>query len=300
MNVASAKAAASAVGAIVLAIDDELYPPLLRAVPDPPPLLFVRGDPSTLLQAQLAVVGSRRASPAGLRLAQAVSSSLASAGLNICSGLAIGIDGAAHRGALEAGGKSVAVMATGIDAVYPRRHQALATQLEQAGCLVTEFPPGTPPRRQNFPQRNRIISGLSLGVLVIEAALPSGSLITAGTAMEQGREVFALPWSMLHAGGRGCLHLIRDGAKMVLEVEDILEELGPLYTLQQDCSRAASPLCEAPPAGSWLLDLLGFEMISLDDLVRRSAKPAAQVLGELSALELAGKVARAPGGYIRC
>jgi DNA processing protein len=152
--------------------------------------------------------------------------------LHICSGLALGIDSAAHRGALATGGKSVAVMATGIDRVYPQRHQALAAQLEQAGCLVTEFLPGTPPLRHNFPKRNRIISGLSLGVLVIEAALPSGSLITAGTALEQGREVFALPWSMLHDGGRGCLQLIRDGAKMVQDVDDILEELGSLYARQ--------------------------------------------------------------------
>lgn len=300
MNVASAKTAASAVGASVLTLDDEGYPPLLRAIPDPPPLLFVRGDPAVLLQPQLAVVGSRRASPAGVRLAQALSSALATAGVHVCSGLAIGIDGAAHRGALAGGGKSVAVMATGIDAVYPRRHRALAAQLEQAGCLVTEFPPGTAPLRQNFPQRNRIISGLSLGVVVIEAALPSGSLITAGTALAQGREVFALPWSMLHEGGRGCLQLLRDGAKMVLAVEDILEELGALYTLQQDSLPTVSPEIEAAPDASWLLDLVGFEVISLDDLVRESARPTALVLGELSALELLGKVARAPGGYIRC
>ncbi len=239
MNVAKAKAAARAAGAMALAIDDECYPPLLRAIPDPPPLLYVRGDPAVLLEAHLAVVGSRRASPAGLRVAQALSGQLASAGLHICSGLALGIDSAAHRGALATGGKSVAVMATGIDRVYPQRHQALAAQLEQAGCLVTEFPPGTPPLRHNFPKRNRIISGLSLGVLVIEAALPSGSLITAGTALEQGREVFALPWSMLHDGGRGCLQLIRDGAKMVQDVDDILEELGPLYALQRDLATTA-------------------------------------------------------------
>ena len=205
MNVAKAKEAAQAAGAIALAIDDERYPPLLRVIHDPPPLLYVRGDPAVLQEPHLAVVGSRRASPAGLRVAQILTGQVARAGLHICSGLALGIDGAAHRGALEAGGKSVAVMATGIDTIYPHRHLALAAQLEQAGCLVTEFPPGTPPLRQNFPKRNRIISGLSLGVLVVEAALPSGSLITAGAALEQGREVFALPWSMLHDGGRGCL-----------------------------------------------------------------------------------------------
>ncbi len=299
MNVAQAKAAARAVGASVVAIDDELYPPLLRAIHDPPPLLYVRGDPSVLPDAQLAVVGSRRASPAALRVAELLSGQLSRAGLHICSGMAIGIDGAAHRGALAAGGRSVAVIATGIDRVYPYRHRALAAQLEECGCLVTEFPPGTPPLRQNFPQRNRLISGMSLGVLVIEAALPSGSLITAGTALEQGREVFALPWSVLHEGGRGCLQLIRDGAKMVLAVEDILEELAPLYTLQQH--RADAPSAEAvAPNTSWLLGFVGFEMVTLDELVHRSARPVAQVLGELSVLELGGQVTRMAGGYIRC
>ena len=301
MNVTKAKAAAEAVGAIALDIDDKRYPALLRAIHDPPSLLYVRGDPAVLLDAQLAVVGSRRASSAGMRLAQTLSGQLVRAGLHICSGLALGVDGAAHLGALEAGGKSVAVMATGIDAVYPRRHQALARQLEQAGCLVTEFPPGTPPLRQNFPKRNRIISGLSLGVLVIEAALPSGSLITAGSAMEQGREVFALPWSMLHDGGRGCLKLIRDGAKMVQEVNDILEELGPLYALQQASYAAASPgNRHAPSSRSWLLTLVGFEAVALDELVKYSGRPAAQVLAELSALELSGLVVRTAGGFIRC
>lgn len=299
MNVAQAKAAARAVGAAVVAIDDEQYPPLLRAIHDPPPLLYVRGDASVLPEAQLAVVGSRRASAAALRVAELLSGQLARAGLHICSGMAIGIDGAAHRGALAANGKSVAVIATGIDRVYPYRHRALAAQLEQSGCLVTEFPPGTPPLRQNFPQRNRLISGMSLGVLVIEAALPSGSLITAGTALEQGREVFALPWSMLHEGGRGCLQLIRDGAKMVLAVEDILDELAPLYTLQQDQSDAA-PGCVVAPDASWLLALVGFEAVTLDELVHRSGRPVAQVLGELSFLELGGQVARMAGGYIRC
>lgn len=299
MNVAQAKAAALAVGATALAVDDEQYPPLLRAIHDPPPILYVRGDPSLLLDAQLAVVGSRRASPAALRIAEVLSGQLTRAGLHICSGMAIGIDGAAHTGALDAGGKSVAVIATGIDRVYPHRHRALAAKLERVGCLVTEFPPGTPPRRQNFPQRNRIISGLSLGVLVIEAALPSGSLITAGTALAQGREVFALPWSTLHDGGKGCLQLIRDGAKMVLEVEDILEELDALYALQQDCLQVTRPEDDVVARKSWLLRLVGFEVTTLDELVHLSEKPVAQVLVELSALELSGQVARTAGGYIR-
>lgn len=301
MNVTNAKAAAKAVGAIAIDIDDERYPALLRAIYDPPPLLYVRGDPAPLLEAQLAVVGSRRASAAAMRLAQALSSQLVKTGLHICSGLALGVDGAAHLGALEGGGKSVAVMATGIDSVYPRRHQMLAGQLQQTGCLVTEFSPGTPPLRQNFPKRNRIISGLSLGVLVVEAALPSGSLITAGTAMEQGREVFALPWSILHEGGRGCLKLIRDGAKMVQDANDILEELGPLYALQQASYAAVSAGSpHMAPRRSWLLALVGFEAVALDELVKCSGRPVGQVLAELSALELAGQVTRTAGGFIRC
>jgi DNA processing protein len=300
MHVSQAKAAAESLGAVALTIDDERYPPLLRAIHDPPPLLFVRGDPGVLSEPQLAIVGSRRASPAGEQLAHTLSGQLASAGMQVCSGLAMGIDGAAHRGALSAGGRSVAVMATGIDRVYPRRHRALAAQLESAGCLVTEFPPGTPPLRQNFPQRNRIISGLSLGVLVIEAALPSGSLITATAALEQGREVFALPWSMLHQGGRGCLQLIRDGAKMVCDINDILEELGPLYALQQSALVAPPPAAPVPVHGDWLLPLVGYEVVALDELVQCSARPVPQVLGALLALELAGRVVRTAGGYIRC
>jgi DNA processing protein len=304
MNVAKTRleAAVAACGAQTLAISDERYPSLLRTIHDPPPLLYVRGDLQLLQQPQIAVVGSRRASPAGLRLAESLSGQLVAAGLHICSGMALGIDGAAHRGALGAGGKSIAVMATGIEQLYPARHRRLAGELLQAGCLVTEFPPGTPPRRPNFPQRNRIISGLSLGVLVVEAALPSGSLITAGTALEQGREVFALPWSMLHEGGAGCLRLLRDGAKMVQGIEDILEELGPLYTLQQDLFSppAQSAGQQEDPVTSSVLDMVGYEAITADELIQRSPLPVARVLADLSALELAGRIERCAGGYIRC
>ncbi|MFT4614027.1 MAG: DNA processing protein, partial [Bacteroidia bacterium] len=243
-----------------------------------------------------AVVGSRRASAAGLRLAGQFSADACRAGLHVCSGLALGVDGAAHTGALDAGGKSVAVMATGIDRIYPRRHHQLARRMVECGALVSEFPPGTPPHRYNFPRRNRIISGLALGVLVVEAALPSGSLITAGTALKQGREVFALPWSNLHAGGRGCLQLIRDGACMVQGIDDILEELGPLFAVQQ---AGVAPAQEHELFVSGLLVLLGFEAITLDELVQRAACPVAQVLRELSSLELDGSVMRVAGGYIR-
>lgn len=301
MNVADSRheAAVAACGAQTLTIRDDYYPALLRAIPDPPPVLYVRGDISLLQEAHLAVVGSRRASAAGLRVAGTLSGQLAAAGLHICSGLAIGIDGAAHRGALQAGGKSIAVMATGIDQIYPLRHRKLALELEQVGALVTEFPPGMPPLRQNFPRRNRIISGLSLGVLVVEAALPSGSLITAGTALEQGREVFALPWSMLHPGGEGCLRLIRDGAKMVQGIDDILEELGPLSSLQQDMFTSDSNSAAGIAVKSRVLPLVGYEIVSLDELVQGSALPVAQVLAELSELELAGQIERCVGGYIR-
>jgi len=300
MNVAQARSAARAVGAGVVALDDPDYPPLLREIHDPPPLLFARGDTSLLRAAQFAIVGSRRASPAAIRLAESLSGALARAGLHICSGLALGVDSAAHRGALAASGNTIAVVATGIDRVYPRRHRGLAQEIARCGCVVTEFPPGTPPLRHNFPVRNRIISGMSLGVLVVEAALPSGTLITAGTALEQGREVFALPWSALHDGGRGCLQLIRDGAKMVQGVEDILEELGPLARVLQSATGVAQPRVAVREPDSWLLALVGFEAVALDELVARSARPAAEVMAELSALELAGEIARTAGGYIRC
>lgn len=298
MNVAQARSAARAFGATAIGLDDENYPPLLREIHDPPALLYIKGDATLLREAQLAVVGSRRASPAAMRLAHSLAGELVRTGLHICSGLAIGIDSAAHRGALAARGRTIAVMGTGIDQVYPHRHAGLARETVQAGCLVTEFPPGTPPRRHHFPRRNRIISGMSLGVLVVEAALPSGSLITAGTALEQGREVFALPWSPLHERGRGCTQLLRDGAKMVRDVDDILEELGPLY--RHLCEATDVARTGPAPVSSWLLDLVGFEAMSLDALVENSGRPTAQVMAELSTLELAGQVERTAGGYIRC
>ena len=288
-------------GVAQLSLDDVRYPPLLRDIHDPPDTLYVRGDPATLLRPQVAVVGSRKASPAGLKLAQHFAAELVAAGLSVCSGLALGIDGAAHRGAIRAGGTSVAVMGTGIDAIYPRRHEALASDLACSGCLVTELPPGTPPVRHNFPRRNRIISGICLGVVVVEAALPSGSLLTAQSALEQGREVFALPWSLPHAGGRGCLQLLRDGATMVLTVDDILAQLSSLYTEQLSRLDRAPPVQDAPvePVQRSVLALVGYEETALNDLVSRSGLSAQEVLATLSALEISGAVARTAGGYIR-
>jgi DNA processing protein len=282
---------------LVLSPDDELYPPLLRLIHDPPDRLYVRGDPSALVTPMLAVVGSRKASPAALRLTRTLCEQAVAAGLHICSGLALGVDAAAHRGGLDAGGLSVAVMATGIDRVYPARHRDLAGQLVQQGCLVSEFPPGTPPRRQHFPQRNRIISGLALGVMVVEAALHSGSLITARFALEQGREVFALPWSVLHRGGAGCLQLIRDGARLVLSIEDVLDELGPLFRLQADLAPLEP---KVPDGAAALLRCIGFEAITVDELARASGWPVDRILAELTNLELQGLVSRSSGGYMRC
>ena len=274
------------------------YPPLLRDIHDPPASLHVLGDVSALARPQVAIVGSRRASAAGQRLAGELAAELVAAGLVVCSGLARGIDGAAHRGALDAGGSTVAVMATGIDVVYPPRHRPLAAALQAAGCLVTEFPHGTPPLPQHSPRRNRIISGLSLGVVVVEAAPASGSLITARSELEQGREVFALPWSPLHPGGRGCLQLLRDGAKMVETVQDVLDELGPLYRRHRECAAPADP--PQQHGADWLLELFCAEAVDVDSLVRACDRPVAEVLRALSALELAGSVERVPGGYARC
>ena len=297
MNVGKAHLDSRAGGASIVAIDDEHYPPLLREIHDPPALLYVLGDPALLLTPQLAVVGSRCATSAGLRLARDLSGQLSAAGLLVGSGLALGIDTAAHEGALQSGGRTVAVMATGIDQVYPHRNRALARRIGTAGCLVSEFPPGTPPRRHHFPKRNRIISGMAVGVVVVEAALPSGSLITAGAALEQGREVFALPWSPLHEGGLGCLQLLRDGAKMVRAVDDILEEFGVCGVPRGVSFQTRR---EEGRQASWLLPLLGYEAITLDELVAGTARPAAQLLAELSNLEVAGRVQRLSSGYIRC
>ncbi len=290
--------ALDAAGAGMISIADPLYPPLLKTITSPPPLLYYRGDPGLLSRPQLAMVGARRASAAALKVAQRLAGSAVHAGLAVTSGLALGIDGAAHRGALAADGKTVAVMGTGIDDTYPLRHRELGEQIAATGCLVTEFPPGTPPVPHNFPRRNRIISGLSLGVLVVEAALPSGSLITANTATEQGREVFALPWSIVHKGGAGCLRLLRDGAKMVLCIDDVVEELDPLYKLQRDLTLDSEAIAGVTDNHE-LLALVGYESTKVDDLVIASGLPVAEVMAGLSALEMGGKISRCPGGYIR-
>jgi DNA processing protein len=288
--------------AAVLWLTDADYPALLRTIYDPPPILYLRGDVNFLQRTQVAIVGSRKASPTGLRASADFSRALTLAGIQVSSGLALGIDQAAHRAALAAGGNTVAVMATGIDRIYPARHRAIANEIIAAGCLLSEFPPGTEPLPQNFPKRNRILSGLSLGVLVIEAALRSGSLITARTAMEQGREVFALPWSISHPAGRGCLSLLRDGVKMALTVEDILEELGALACWQQQNQGTGGGSVEAAPALSSIetdvMALIGAEVIGVDELAQHCGLEVAGLLAILSRLECKRLIERFEGGYI--
>ena len=285
----------------LLAVTDPAYPPLLREIPDPPPLLFVRGDPSTLCAAQLAVVGSRNPSRGGGDNARAFSEHLTRAGLGITSGLALGIDACAHEAALGAGGVTIAVAATGLDRVYPAAHRELAHRIATQGALVSEFTLGTPPRRENFPRRNRLISGLSLGVLVVEAALKSGSLITARLAAEQGREVFAIPGSIHSPLSRGCHALIRQGAKLVETAQDVLEELGALaqFVAAPATAAPAAPGAPPEPAQQVLLDLIGYDPIDIDTLIVRSGLTAGVLSSMLLHMELRGLIEARPGGRVQ-
>ncbi|HEY1077680.1 MAG TPA: DNA-processing protein DprA [Fontimonas sp.] len=286
-----------------LTLADPRYPARLRDIAQPPPLLFVQGDPDWIQAPQLAIVGSRHASPQGLENAQAFAAELARRGLTITSGLALGIDGAAHTGALAGGGGTVAVCGTGLDRVYPARHKALAHQIIGSGALLSEFPVGVGAAAENFPRRNRIISGLALGVLVVEAARESGSLITARLALEQGREVFAIPGSIHNPLARGCHSLIRQGAKLVETVDDILVELAPLLGMRRALIEATpaqgadAPRADALSDGqSQLLQALGDELLSVDQLAARLDQPISSLQAALTQLELAGWIAVAAGG----
>lgn len=286
-----------------LAFDDPRYPAQLKETDGPPLGLFVIGDPELLALPQLAIVGSRNPTPTGLENAQAFAESLAQAGLIITSGMALGIDAAAHRGALSAGGLTVAICGTGLDRVYPARHRDLAREIATRGALVSEFPPGTPALAGNFPRRNRLISGLSLGVLVVEAALQSGSLITARLAAGQGREVFAIPGSIHNPLARGCHRLLRDGAKLVESANDVLEEIAPLLaevsnsvdTTSRD-QPAESADMESDPDYQQLLAAMDFDAVRVDQLIERTGLAAEAVSSMLLILELQGRVALTPGG----
>jgi DNA processing protein len=276
---------------------DARYPAQLREIVHAPIALFCQGDPDVLARPQLAIVGARSATPQGLETAGAFAAELTRCGLLITSGLALGIDGAAHRGALAAGGATVAVCATGLDRVYPARHRELAHEITAQGVMLSEFPAGTPPLADHFPRRNRLISGLSLGVLVVEAAPQSGSLVTARLALEQGREVFAIPGSIHSPVSRGCHALIRQGAKLTEKVADILEELAPRLGLAlRTPPPARAAQAEQDPTHQRVLEALGFEATPFDSLVERLALPVESLSAALLALELQGSVTAAPGG----
>lgn len=273
----------------IVTLADSDYPQALLNIPDPPLLLYVKGRPDLLNRPALAVVGSRNATPQGINNAGAFARALSDAGLCVISGMAHGIDAAAHRGALQGRGGSIGVVGTGLDKVYPAANRELAHALAAQGALVSEFPLGTPPLAANFPRRNRLISGMSLGCLVVEASLQSGSLITARLALEQGREVFAIPGSIHAPQSKGCHALLKQGAKLVETAQDILEELGGLPAL---------PIAgtDPPDTGATLLEQIGFDPVDLETLVTRCGLTISQLSAMLLALELDGRISALPGG----
>jgi DNA processing protein len=275
---------------------DEAYPKALLEIPDPPALLYAHGRVELLQLPALAIVGSRNATVQGERNAESFARALSDAGLSIVSGLAAGIDAAAHRGGLAGAASTIAVLGTGVDVVYPRRNAALAAQISQRGLLLSEFPLGAAPAARNFPRRNRLISGLARGCLVVEAAMPSGSLITARSAAEQGREVFAVPGSIHSPLSKGCHALIKSGAKLVESADDVLAELSG-YRPSGQASTRESALSDAEEhEASGLLVHMGHDPVGVDVLCTRAGMSAEQVAAELLRLELHGSVAALPGG----
>lgn len=322
-NVDADLAVLERIGAAYIGFTAADFPPFLNQIAAAPLGVFALGARELLTSPQVAIVGSRSPTPAGRRTTAQFAAELCRAGLTITSGLARGIDGSAHRGCLDAGGRTVAVLATGIDVAYPRANEDLYREIAAAGGLiVSEYPPGSPPRREFFPQRNRIISGLSLGTLVVEAGIRSGSLITAKLAAEQGREVFAVPGSIHVELSRGCHHLLRQGAKLVETADDILEEIGQYFTAAPAMAATAAPAMAAtdapaaqvqphaasrairpPPAPHAglpaLYDLIDYAPVSIDQLILQSGLTADQVSHILMELELNGFIAAAAGGYQR-
>jgi len=278
-------------GHAVVTLADETYPRPLLEIADPPAVLYAHGRIELLARAALAIVGSRNATQQGEANAEALARALSEAGLTIVSGVALGIDAAAHRGGLAGAGSTIAVLGTGIDVAYPSRNATLAAEIAERGLLISEFPLGTAPAAQNFPRRNRLISGLARGCLVVEAALASGSLITARAAAEQGREVFAIPGSIHSPLSKGCHALIKSGAKLVESAEDVLAELSGFRP-----SGFASTRQSIPNADPGLLGHMGHDPVDVDSLCSRAGMSAEQVSSELLRLELDGRVAVLPGG----
>lgn len=290
-DVAAALAWAEAPGNQILTLADAAYPQALLTTPDPPTLLYAKGNLALLNRPAFAIVGSRNATKQGEANAEAFAAALAGAGLTVVSGLAAGIDAAAHRGALKTAASTIAVIGTGIDRIYPARNEALAREIAAAGVVVSEFPLGMPPLASNFPRRNRLIAGMARGCLVVEAAQQSGSLITARLAAEAGREVFAIPGSIHSPQSKGCHALLKQGAKLVEAAQDILEELR--------WERLANPAALPPVAEAEtdpLLLALGRDPCDLDTLAERSGLSADILLARLLPLELDGRVAQLPGG----
>jgi DNA processing protein len=295
----------------LLFFEDQDYPELLRQITNPPPFLFVRGNKDCLQLPQIAIVGSRNPSAGGSENAERFAHYLASQGFAITSGLALGVDGAAHRGTLNAWGKTIAVMGTAVDRIYPARHRALAQEIiEKGGALISEFPLGTGSYAGNFPQRNRIISGLSLGTLVVEAALQSGSLITARLALEQNREVFAIPGSIHNPLAKGCHQLIRQGATLVETAQDILDQLNGLISFKwQEAQQKLDLFSSANEKTSnqvsvnsddeKLFKAMGYDPVSLDLLAERTQIPIHELIPKLTLLELNGKIESLGGCYQR-
>ncbi len=279
----------------------EEYPFLLTQISSPPPVLFVAGQLHTLSSPQIAMVGSRQASIDGREAAYQFAAGLVTEGYTVTSGLALGIDGCAHSGALEKGGNTIAVLGSGLDRIYPAAHRQLAAQVKEQGALVSEFFPDSSPHPSHFPRRNRIISGLSVGVLVVEAAEKSGSLITVKYALEQNREVFALPGSIYNPQSKGCNQLIKSGAKLVESPVDIIEEVGILTDCmilhQSEVVNTDDANQQLPFAA--LLDNVGSDAIPVDVIAGRCQLPVHEVMMQLLELELQGKVTAVPGGYVR-
>ena len=292
----------------IIDVDNDNYPPLLRDIKRAPPLLYVWGDPTLLNLPQIAIVGSRSPSAGGRSNAQTFGHGLAAAGFTITSGLALGVDIAAHQGALKAQGRTLAVLGTGVDQIYPARHVHLAEQIvAEGGAIISEFPIGTSALPSNFPQRNRIISGLSCGVLVVEAAIKSGSLITARYALQQNREVFAIPGSIQNPLSRGCHSLIKDGATLVENVDDIINELQGMLALKQS-ETVTQHIQEQVPlqltgtesaSERLILDHIGFDPVPFDTIAERTQLPAGELMASLLTMELSGLIANAGHGYAR-
>lgn len=282
----------------LLLYTDQDYPSQLKEIPDPPPVLFARGDIDLIHFPQIAIVGSRNPSASGIQIATDFASSLANTGFTITSGLALGIDAASHRGALAVQGKTIAVTGTGLDRVYPATHKQLATEIVANGVLISEFPPGTVAKANHFPRRNRIISGLCLGILVVEAARQSGSLITARMALEQNREVFAIPGSIYNPLARGCNALIKEGAKLVETTQDILEEIGQFF--QQPTAKTnllnANSQTSLDEQQQNLLNYVLYSPTSIDQLVNESGFSVENIASHLLILETQGYIIAADGG----